>query len=369
MALIVEQTKQEKKLLSMANDISSNLQNPLSMLSDLSAKFEHHLDAKQQQIQKNALTRINTITKDLLPKTATSIKNDNIENKKQPLGYFLGISFQQTMQEKKMQYTSKQLQLSMQIDQDAWFVFSTFPENDFYRILSNLISNAIEACENSSVKQVICHLHFQKGSRHLQLSVKDSGCGMSQQQIDNILLGKGQTTKKTGHGIGLRYVVDTIKSWQGKCDIKSTKDKGTDFTITIPATDPPPTWLTSTIHLPKQGHIIIFDNDIFYHQLWSDILSPYLASTNTLSLIHCYSKEDLIQTISPQKNQLIIFDTALEQDPLADMQYISQHKQQQRIFYATQQFQHRSIQIACKEHDILLLPKPLVPKVKIEMEV
>jgi len=71
--------------------------------------------------------------------------------------------------------------------------------------------------------------------------VSDSGVGMSQQQIDNIISGNGNvevnrgTSNEKGNGFGLVVVSKFVKNNGGELSIESKKGKGAVFKITLPA--------------------------------------------------------------------------------------------------------------------------------------
>jgi signal transduction histidine kinase len=69
----------------------------------------------------------------------------------------------------------------------------------------------------------------------VEVKVKDNGKGMPKEMIEKLIAGeKIGTTKNEGHGIGLQQIRGAIKSMNGKIEIKSLQDKGTEFVITFP---------------------------------------------------------------------------------------------------------------------------------------
>ncbi|MBN2853485.1 MAG: Spo0B domain-containing protein [Clostridia bacterium] len=102
---------------------------------------------------------------------------------------------------------------------------------DLCAILSNLIDNAINAVEKSSVKRIVIFIKEDIYS-HI-IKVKDSGSGIPvdiQDKIFNI----GFTTKRDeGHGMGLYISRQTIMETGGDLSFE-TSEIGTIFTIKIP---------------------------------------------------------------------------------------------------------------------------------------
>ena len=105
------------------------------------------------------------------------------------------------------------------------------------QIVLNLISNAAKFCENGQI--FIDVKEKKKSSKHLiKIDVKDSGIGMTQDQIDRLFHAFTQadastTRKYGGTGLGLTIVQNLAKLMGGDVSVKSELGKGTTFTVTI----------------------------------------------------------------------------------------------------------------------------------------
>ncbi|MFP3155976.1 ATP-binding protein [Lachnospiraceae bacterium ZAX-1] len=102
-------------------------------------------------------------------------------------------------------------------------------DEDVVIILSNLLSNAIEACEKIEGKKVI-KLKFIDEENMIILSVKNTV-----KERCNKVNSTYITTKddKVNHGIGLINIQDTVKKYNGECVITDNKDEFF-FSIIIP---------------------------------------------------------------------------------------------------------------------------------------
>jgi len=105
----------------------------------------------------------------------------------------------------------------------------------FGQVITNILANAIEACEESKTKKVIISLNNLPNK--LQIKIKDSGSGISEENIKKIFL-PFFSTKKTngrGFGIGLATSKEIIKKdFAGEITVSSILNKGSIFTINIP---------------------------------------------------------------------------------------------------------------------------------------
>lgn len=103
-------------------------------------------------------------------------------------------------------------------------------DEDIVVILSNLLSNAIEACEKYSGKKVI-KLKFIKEGDDIIISVKNTYNGELE-----IRDGEIQTSKlydSDEHGIGINNIIDVIEKYQGSYTIQNDKEEFY-FSIMLP---------------------------------------------------------------------------------------------------------------------------------------
>ena len=101
------------------------------------------------------------------------------------------------------------------------------------QVLDNLIKNAIDAMEHSVNKNLILETAYNGQS--IIIRIKDSGCGISKEEIGRIFL-PGFTTKPLGKGtgLGLASAKTMVEGYQGSLNVDSLKGKGTTFTLSLP---------------------------------------------------------------------------------------------------------------------------------------
>lgn len=98
-------------------------------------------------------------------------------------------------------------------------------------ITGNLLENAFDAVNNTpNLRQVEL---FISSNRHgITITVDDTGCGMTEEQIQTIYSNQ-YTTKGDGHGIGLSLIKEIVRKHHGYLEIVSEPDEGTSFSISI----------------------------------------------------------------------------------------------------------------------------------------
>src|SRR6185437_2319375 len=106
-----------------------------------------------------------------------------------------------------------------------------FSKRNFRSILYNLISNAIKY-RSPSRQPVIEVTTKVSGNGWLVLSVKDNGIGMAAGFEDKIFkLFRRMSNKQEGSGVGLYIVKRIVENAQGKVEVNSELDKGSEFRI------------------------------------------------------------------------------------------------------------------------------------------
>jgi PAS domain S-box-containing protein len=109
-------------------------------------------------------------------------------------------------------------------------------DEKYERILLNLLSNAIKFTEAG--KSIIIKVHSKK--ENICIKVKDSGIGIPEDKLGHIFERFGQvdsslSRQAEGTGIGLSLVKLFVEALGGTISVKSKIDKGTTFTMLLPA--------------------------------------------------------------------------------------------------------------------------------------
>ena len=95
--------------------------------------------------------------------------------------------------------------------------------------LWNLIINAMQAMPEGG----LVTLSLLKQDQTAILSVADTGCGISEKNLEEIF-SPFFTTKEKGNGLGLAEAHKIIQAHHGKMEVRSKLGKGTVFTLSLP---------------------------------------------------------------------------------------------------------------------------------------
>ena len=77
-------------------------------------------------------------------------------------------------------------------------------------------------------------LSLSRVGSHAQVEVGDTGCGMTQEFIEQRLFRPFQTTKTAGMGIGAYESFQYLQELGGKINVESAPGRGTQVTILLP---------------------------------------------------------------------------------------------------------------------------------------
>ncbi len=107
------------------------------------------------------------------------------------------------------------------------------------QILLNLISNAIKFTDCGEVVITVSETTNDPTSRKLQITVMDTGIGMSSTAQKEIFKSYTQADNSTarrygGTGLGLTIVCQLVELMNGTIDVESEPDKGSTFRVVLP---------------------------------------------------------------------------------------------------------------------------------------
>jgi two-component system nitrogen regulation sensor histidine kinase NtrY len=104
------------------------------------------------------------------------------------------------------------------------------------RVVVNLIDNAAEAMESSAVRNLVLSTRFHPGHDSVEITVADSGYGISPEDKDRLFL-PHFSTKDRGTGLGLAIASRVIAEHHGIIRAEDNMPTGARFVIELPAAD------------------------------------------------------------------------------------------------------------------------------------
>ncbi|MFH1093960.1 MAG: ATP-binding protein [Candidatus Omnitrophota bacterium] len=101
------------------------------------------------------------------------------------------------------------------------------------QVLLNLISNSFDAMEKGIDPREILIRTSRKNTRTIEVAVKDSGCGIPEQDMPK-LFDHFFTSKPDGLGMGLSISRSIVEAHGGRFEVENNPDRGATFCFTLP---------------------------------------------------------------------------------------------------------------------------------------
>lgn len=127
----------------------------------------------------------------------------------------------------------KNINLSFDVQNDIPLMLIN--KNRIRQMLINIIENAIKYTQPGGEVFVLT----KQDEQNVVISVKDNGIGISEQALSRLFerfyrADKGRSRSQGGTGLGLSIVKHIVDLYDGKIEVKSEVEKGTEFIITLP---------------------------------------------------------------------------------------------------------------------------------------
>jgi len=154
------------------------------------------------------------------------------------------------------------------------------------QILFNLLSNAVKFTNTGMIKLLSAVTNKTEDSITIHFEVKDSGIGMTKEQIDNIFMlfvHAGDSTKRkfSGTGLGLTITRNFIELLGGNLNIESTFGLGSKFSFEL-TFETKKLAASDTIHDTTmdsedkpvfEGEVLVCEDNVLNQQVTCDYLS------------------------------------------------------------------------------------------------
>ena len=99
------------------------------------------------------------------------------------------------------------------------------------RLFTNLLQNAVEACDNIENKKIVMSEELEDG--YIIVKISDNGHGIPQQVQEKIFI-PNFTTKSSGTGLGLAMSKNIIEQAKGELWFETKENEGSVFFVKIP---------------------------------------------------------------------------------------------------------------------------------------
>ena len=105
--------------------------------------------------------------------------------------------------------------------------------SELQKVIEEIIRNAIDAMKNAKTKELTISI-AEDINDTVQIIIHDSGCGIKQEDKDNIFHPFYSTKKGANYGLGLFSAKNTLAQSDGTIKFQSNEGEGTSFIINLP---------------------------------------------------------------------------------------------------------------------------------------
>lgn len=233
--------KQDETRQQFISDVSHEFQTPLTAIQGFATILKNE-DLPEQQRKKYAdiilfhSKRLSTLSKNMLQ--LTLLDGEDVK---------LDIS-EFSLIEQLIRVIETQDNLALSKDIEIEF---NCPKNDIRieadearleQVWINLVNNAIKYTNEHGVVTI----EVRRTSKEVEVSIQDTGVGLSKEAISHIFerfYRQDKSRSVEGNGLGLSIVKRIVDLHQGKIDVVSVEDGGSQFTVKLPQ--------ERTFHLPN----------------------------------------------------------------------------------------------------------------------
>jgi signal transduction histidine kinase/CheY-like chemotaxis protein len=334
----------------LATQVAHDIRSPLEVLKGLKSEISILPETSRKRVQLS-INRIEEITFNLLK---THKKNLGLN---QTFSEELLSLVTSVMTEKKIEFrNSSSIEIEDDFSVKSYGMFSKVQRSTLKSIISNLINNSIDSSTGVNGKVIVSL--FRENNYNL-ITVSDTGSGISK-DLSSKLFTRGFTTKRNGNGLGLYNAKIEIEAVGGTISFESEVGKGATFTISLPQSIPPSTFVES-IDTTKYERVIVLDDDPAFHEVWSKRLAGLESKVE-----HIHSVEEMFskyQALHPKI--LLLSDFELMDKDLDGIDTILKLNHAEHSILVTARNEEQEIQDRCLHNGIKLLPKSLVNYVKV----
>lgn len=357
---------EQEKFRTLANQVAHDIRSPLMSLQMI-VKTCMEIPESKRIALREAATGIGDVANHLLDRYRQheSASTETEERK----AILVPTVLLELLTSKKYQHKQLPTQFNCHFEDPSEFIFIKTQLSAFKRMLSNLMNNAVDALEGG---QGVVSLHLSANPEWVQITLQDTGKGMSEELIAKILHKTAVTEgKKEGHGLGLTQVWDTLDRNQGEMKIVSQPGQGTTIVLNFPRITAPH-WIAEEILLKENDIVIILDDDTSIHGAWQTRFEMTLDKVNGITRHHFEKGQEalnFINALSPKDKAkvFLLSDYELLKQELNGLNVIADSGVERSIL-VTSHYADPAIQAKAAKTGTKILPKQLAPDVLIKMK-
>jgi signal transduction histidine kinase len=133
----------------------------------------------------------------------------------------------------QLEQATKPVSLETMLDDNAGEIEAD--EELLYRVLSNLVLNAVDAMPEGGT----ITMTTRAGDDEVTIEIRDTGVGMTPEESARLFT-PYYTTKQHGTGLGLAIAQSVVSDHNGTIAVESAAGRGSSFVVRLPRRQPAP---------------------------------------------------------------------------------------------------------------------------------
>lgn len=225
----LEKAERLSALGQLAAGVAHEIRNPLNAISMASQRLKRDFSPtdpdKASDFQtitgviRDEIRRLNGIIEEFL----SFSKSRRLELREYPIATVI----QKILNLVQEEATAKGISIHANLPEDHLVI--PMDMDKLQQALLNIIKNAMESIENKGEITITAAMNEKS---MLKISVTDTGCGMTREEVEQIF-NPEYTTKEKGLGLGLTLAHEMIRGHGGEIRVWSKKNEGTTFEILL----------------------------------------------------------------------------------------------------------------------------------------
>jgi signal transduction histidine kinase len=213
-------------------NLSHELRTPLSAIIGYNSILTEELQTRLNEDQRVAFDRIQANSQKLLNLIETVLLLNSLDAGELQLTTS-SFDVRETLRRVSRQFAAaaRQRGLNLAVEGDVTPLWITSDEHKVERILWALIDNAVKFTPDGSI---LLHAHVSADRSMVEIGVHDTGVGIHDADIAQLVEDITPQPRARGLGLGLRMASRLAEFMGGRLRVRSAHGSGTQFTIALP---------------------------------------------------------------------------------------------------------------------------------------
>lgn len=336
-------------LFELAAQLGHDIRSPLAAMKSVAEK-PTGLEENKTKILRASYSRIDNIADDLLKKYQNPDAKAEVQ-----FAFALAVVESIITEKNAALGETPKIKIVLEnelIDLSVGIRLST---GDLSRVLSNILSNSIEALKNQN--DGVIRINLTEGINKVLIKIIDNGPGISEETLQIIRTTGGSHGKKEGFGMGLNHAKETVSQAQGLFSINSKLGAGAVVTLDLPIATRPE-WVANKIEVSKEKKIIVLDDDASVRLLWQDRLQGY-------DVISLADPEEFNIGLYPVEECFYLLDHESVQSKVRGLDLINSCNLAKQAILVTSHFNDPKLQKEVISVGTKILPKFMISQVPV----